>query len=507
MKKKSNPIILGLLILVFSFGCTSKEMKKAKEFMDASMYEQAISLLEIEIQANPKNAEASYLLGKCYLETSNNNKVEECFKRAILLDTDLKENIGNIYFEKSLDLYKKSDFRYANSYYEEGLKYNPAYKDNFAKQLFDYTSEFSETTTETDNTKYLLSTIDQISPNYKSKIADLTYTLAKSFMEKGFVNEGLQYAEYGIKYDSKHIKDVADIYYKLANDLLTIQNKPNDCISFFERSIALNPEKKKEIGNILYNQAKVFETNNKTNLLLLFAKKSSEINPDYKSWYIVLKEKYKPKVPTEGLVAYYPFNGNSNDESRNSNNGLIHGATFTYDRKGEPNSAILFDGVNDYIECGSSSKLKVFNNSITISAWIKINGRGLNWGRIVLGGQVNTSYTLTQSKEGDRILWRITSGNRRFDVFSSSLDKAKWYHITAVYNGNKLIVYINGELDKFAYANGNINTNSKTIVIGGETGVHGGNPSKPSSFNGSIDDIRIYNKVLSSKEIKLLYFE
>ena len=81
------------LVFGISYG---DDMKKAKEFMEASMYEQAISLLEIEIQDNPKNAEANYLLGKCYIETSNNSKVEECFNRAILLDTDYKEKIGKI---------------------------------------------------------------------------------------------------------------------------------------------------------------------------------------------------------------------------------------------------------------------------------------------------------------------------------------------------------------------------------------------------------------------------
>ena len=43
--------------------------------------------------------------------------------------------------------------------------------------------------------------------------------------------------------------------------------------------------------------------------------------------------------PTEGLVAYYPFNGNANDESGNNLNGIVYGATLTTNRKGVPNSA------------------------------------------------------------------------------------------------------------------------------------------------------------------------
>ena len=50
-----------------------------------------------------------------------------------------------------------------------------------------------------------------------------------------------------------------------------------------------------------------------------------------------------------GLVAYYPFNGNANDESGNGNNGTIHGAVLTSDRFGNEKFSFSFDGVNDYI--------------------------------------------------------------------------------------------------------------------------------------------------------------
>ncbi|MGK5093982.1 hypothetical protein WDW89_18465 [Deltaproteobacteria bacterium TL4] len=54
-------------------------------------------------------------------------------------------------------------------------------------------------------------------------------------------------------------------------------------------------------------------------------------------------------IPTNGLVAYYPFNGNANDESGNWNNGTVNGATLTTDRHGNANKAYSFDGADDYI--------------------------------------------------------------------------------------------------------------------------------------------------------------
>jgi hypothetical protein len=64
-------------------------------------------------------------------------------------------------------------------------------------------------------------------------------------------------------------------------------------------------------------------------------------------------------IPTEGLTAYFPFNGNANDESGNGNNGTINGATLTTDRFGKENSAYSFDGVNDSIIINNSNSLSV----------------------------------------------------------------------------------------------------------------------------------------------------
>lgn len=65
--------LLIVVIVISMFGCVSKEMKKAKEYLDASMFQEAITLLEIEIQNNPKNAEANFLLDKCYLNLNRQN--------------------------------------------------------------------------------------------------------------------------------------------------------------------------------------------------------------------------------------------------------------------------------------------------------------------------------------------------------------------------------------------------------------------------------------------------
>jgi len=64
----------------------------------------------------------------------------------------------------------------------------------------------------------------------------------------------------------------------------------------------------------------------------------------------------------EGLIGYYPFNGDANDYSGNANHGIINGATFTQDRNGNQNNALYFDGINDFVDLGTSDILKPENN-------------------------------------------------------------------------------------------------------------------------------------------------
>ena len=78
-----------------------------------------------------------------------------------------------------------------------------------------------------------------------------------------------------------------------------------------------------------------------------------------------------------GLVAYYPFNGNANDESGNGNNGNVNGAILTNDRNGNSNKAYAFDGVDDYISVPGSNSISIQTN-FSSSVWIYMDGGGCN---------------------------------------------------------------------------------------------------------------------------------
>ncbi|MFZ4414737.1 MAG: hypothetical protein ACOYOV_16755, partial [Bacteroidales bacterium] len=93
-------------------------------------------------------------------------------------------------------------------------------------------------------------------------------------------------------------------------------------------------------------------------------------------------------VPQNGLVGWWPFNGNANDESGNSNNGTINGATLSTDRFGNTNKSYEFDGKSNYISLPSLDKMQY--NPVTYSLWfldysLVPNQNGRADGRALIG--------------------------------------------------------------------------------------------------------------------------
>lgn len=82
--------------------------------------------------------------------------------------------------------------------------------------------------------------------------------------------------------------------------------------------------------------------------------------------------RFKKADLADGLIAYYPFNGNANDESVNNNNGVVTGAVLTTDKNGDSNSAYFFDGNSD-INTGTSILFDEAPDDFTISCWFYVD--------------------------------------------------------------------------------------------------------------------------------------
>jgi hypothetical protein len=220
-------------------------------------------------------------------------------------------------------------------------------------------------------------------------------------------------------------------------------------------------------------------------------------------WSFTNKSNTDTNNPVEGLVAYYPFNGNANDESGNSNNGTINSATLTQDRYGNSNSAYSFNGYSSSIIIPASILIN-FSGNFSISAWIKPkvgqgeynSGAAPILGRFGSTGTNASSYELAIKQSGYIMTGTYDGSSGTYITSSNSLISDSWAHVAMVRVGTMVRIYINGNLDIEQYS---VKPQSSTfnLIIGAYTGVIG-------HYCGVVDDIKIYNKALTGDEIKAL---
>lgn len=222
-------------------------------------------------------------------------------------------------------------------------------------------------------------------------------------------------------------------------------------------------------------------------------------------------------VPTNGLIGWWPFNGNANDESGNFNHGMVNGAILTNDRLGNPNMAYRFDGVDDYIDCGNVSAMNGLTE-ITISAWVKVSGIS-NYARIISkenrndqtqGINLKLAGPTDHGSQLGAFGSNIRTGAVTPSVYSDVVPVLDfWYHVVLVYDGtqqansDKAIMYLDGALNPTVYT-----STLPSILSNSNASLWFGNISPNPTvfpFNGTIDDIGIWNRVLTVEEIEILY--
>ena len=223
----------------------------------------------------------------------------------------------------------------------------------------------------------------------------------------------------------------------------------------------------------------------------------------------VMAQNVPSYVPKDGLVGYWPFNGNANDESGNGNHGTVNGATLTADRNGVANSAYSFDGNSQNILLNKNLN-SIVSNSITISLWVKIpqNGGGMAIVQNTNKSPYNTLFAVSTSPNYHQY---ILYGDNCNDKAASNFYKNKNTSMINEWNllvytidtKNSLKLYLNGQF-MGEKNDGNVFSNNcpqnTSLRFGGDWVSH-----DPQWFKGIIDDITIYNRALSEQEIKQLY--
>jgi len=202
------------------------------------------------------------------------------------------------------------------------------------------------------------------------------------------------------------------------------------------------------------------------------------------------------------LVAYFPFSGTAEDFGPLGIDGIISGALFTADRNGISNSAVSFDGVNDKITCGDNDRN--ITNTVSISVWVKTTA--------TVGGHIVSKYDGKNDRgwivqigsiNGAGLYGRNTGGEFARAETSLKFNDNQWHNLIGIIDSNSFKLWVDGNLvgEDELYASTPDLTNNDQLGIGhwalGDLGEH-------YYYNGIIDDVLIFNRVLTSEEITIL---
>lgn len=200
---------------------------------------------------------------------------------------------------------------------------------------------------------------------------------------------------------------------------------------------------------------------------------------------------------TNGLVHHYAFDGNALDSTTNGNHLTVNGATLTTDRFGDT-SAYHFTG-GQYMT-GNKSNLPRGNASRTVSLWLYLDKNPDSdvpfcWGAQKTSGGYGIAIGTNLSSSSKRIRHFGWGDDIQFD-FDYKVNE--WFHLVSTYDGDTGKVYINDTLVSSALKKWDTDTFS--FYIGKNI-----NSNPNDHFEGSIDDIRIYNREVSTSEVSALY--
>jgi hypothetical protein len=221
-----------------------------------------------------------------------------------------------------------------------------------------------------------------------------------------------------------------------------------------------------------------------------------------------------PSSLKNGLVAAYPFNGDAKDDSGNGNHGIVHSAVLTTDRFGNPNNAYRFTGStgHSYIEIPGGQFN--FANNMSFSVWVKYTEDNLAWARVF--DKCSLNYTIFEAGW----LFQTSSSsdpNQFYYGFASplgghssllTLTKGQWNHVVLTKQHMTGKLYLNGILvSSDTYPHWQIGSNGNMPLLIGAGCQRYETPLTHVStyFNGIIDDVFIYNRALTAKEVSLLY--
>jgi hypothetical protein len=202
-------------------------------------------------------------------------------------------------------------------------------------------------------------------------------------------------------------------------------------------------------------------------------------------------------VAASGLIAAYGFNEGSgaaaNDSTSVNNTGTLNGATWT--TLGRYGSALSFNGSSNTVTIADANELDL-TNGMTLEAWVRPNSLS-NWSTVLLKEAGSTmAYGLYAANGGNQPpSGYVQIGGDQAAAGNSILALNIWSHLALTYSGSVLNIYVNGTLAGTRSVSGSMLTSTGALKIGGNS-IWG------EYFSGLIDEVRVYNRALSTTEVQ-----
>ncbi len=216
-------------------------------------------------------------------------------------------------------------------------------------------------------------------------------------------------------------------------------------------------------------------------------------------------------VPTEGLVAWYPFNGNANDESGNGFHGNSIGATLTNDRFDTENSAYFFDWSDvtgygtawDRIEL-SPSFSDVIATTMTIDAWVNLENywwpsNSIHTAMIAVSAARCSDGMNFRFKVKDEGRLALDFGTNSVTTEEGAIQLNTWYHVAATVSSDSLRLFINGTQVASSTSSSLDMTGCLTV------GEHHQGNGHWYYWDGIIDEVGIWDRALTASEVLALH--
>lgn len=202
---------------------------------------------------------------------------------------------------------------------------------------------------------------------------------------------------------------------------------------------------------------------------------------------------------TGNLIAHYPLAGNAQDLTENQLHGTPFNVAYVPDFKGNTQEAIYFNGVDSRITVDNRPVMNP-QDGITVSTWFRANDLPAKETFLLSHGSWQNRWKISFTPE-KKLRWTVNTTGGIGDLDTDfAMQTDSFYHIATAFDGNLLLIYINGELQSYKQLSGKIRTTTLPLLMGQ---MLPGNTEY--NFKGVIDEVRIFDYALNPEAARQLF--